>query len=143
MFNFLFLFILNISSLFNWIENSSYMMNTSWYYEYPNGNIETRIYTDKYFVVSIYNIKDKNFVSTKGGIYSADNGYYEVLEFNSLDSSSVGDTIFYSDFDIDIDDEIYVATGIRIDEIEFKVTLQEEPETNIYSKIFKVFNGYA
>ena len=59
MFNFLFLFILNISSLFNWIENSSYMMNTSWYYEYPNGNIETRIYTDNYFVVSIYNIKDK------------------------------------------------------------------------------------
>ena len=119
MFNFLFLFILNISSLNYGISDSSYMMNTSWYYQYPNGNIETRIYTDKYFVVSIYNIKDKNFVSTKGGIYSADNGYYEVLEFNSLDSSSVGDTIFYSDFDIDIDDEIYVATGIRIDEIEF------------------------
>ncbi|MDG2342063.1 MAG: hypothetical protein P8L24_03230 [Cytophagales bacterium] len=119
MFNFLFLFILNISSLNYGISDSSYMMNTSWYYQYLNGNIETRIYTDKYFVVSIYNIKDKNFVSTKGGIYSADNGYYEVLEFNSLDSSSVGDTIFYSDFDIDIDDEIYIATGIRIDEIEF------------------------
>ena len=102
MLNFLLSFIIYFYLLFNGISDSTYMMNTSWYYQYPNGNIETRIYTDKYFVVSIYNTENKNFVSTKGGIYSVDNGYYEVLEFNSLDSSSVDDTVFYSDFSIDV-----------------------------------------
>jgi hypothetical protein len=31
-----------------------------------------------------------------------EDGYYEVLEFNSLDSTSVGDTIYYSKIKVDI-----------------------------------------
>ena len=41
-----------------------------------------------------------------GGIYSIDNGYYEVLEFNSKDSSFVGDTIFYSNIKIKIKNDL-------------------------------------
>ena len=76
MFNILFLLILNTSSLSNGIENSS------WYRDI-NGINEVRIYSDKFFVVSKYDTKNKSFISTKGGIYSWDNGYYEILEFNS------------------------------------------------------------
>ena len=42
-----------------------------------------------------------------------------MLEFNSLDSSLVGDTIFYSDIKIDLDEENNLITGIRIGEVEY------------------------
>ena len=55
-------------------------------------HFEVRIYSDKFFTVVIYD--DNNiFISTSGGIYSTENGYYELLEYNSLDSSLVGDTL--------------------------------------------------
>ena len=113
MINFLFHILISLSYLFNPIES------TSWIYE-SNGINEVRIYSDNYFVVSNYNINNKKFISTKGGFYSFKNSkYYEVLEFNSLDSSLVGDTIFYSDIKIDLDEENNLITGIRIGEVEY------------------------
>ncbi len=113
MINFLFHILISLSYLFNPIER------TSWIYE-SNGINEVRIYSDNYFVVSNYNINNKKFISTKGGFYSFKNSkYYEVLEFNSLDSSLVGDTIFYSDIKIDLDEENNLITGIRIGEVEY------------------------
>ena len=113
MINFLFHILIPLSYLFNPIER------TSWIYE-SDGIKEVRIYSDNYFVVSNYNINNKKFISTKGGFYSFKNSkYYEVLEFNSLDSSLVGDTIFYSDIKIDLDEENNLITGIRIGEVEY------------------------
>jgi len=93
MFNFLFLFVVNIFSL----QNNAISL-PSWISTI--GDIqEVRIYSDNYFAVSKYNIEDNTFISAYGGLYFIDNNeYYEVLEFNSIDSSSVGDTIYYSDF---------------------------------------------
>ena len=113
MINFLFHILISLSYLFNPIER------TSWINE-SNGINQVRIYSDNYFVVSNYNINNKKFISTKGGFYSFKNSkYYEVLEFNSLDSSLVGDTIFYSDIKIDLDEENNLITGIRIGEVEY------------------------
>ncbi len=108
MFNILFLLILNTTSLSNGIENSS------WYRDI-NGVNEVRIYSDKFFVVSKYDTKNKTFISTKGGMYSWDNGYYEILEFNSSDSSSVGDTVYYSNVKINIknDSGKMVIDGVK------------------------------
>jgi hypothetical protein len=88
-------FILNIFSFSNPIENSSWI-------RLNNDIYEIRIYSDKYFAVSTYNIENNTFISALGGIYSMEDGYYEVLEFNSLDSTSVGDTIYYSKIKVDI-----------------------------------------
>jgi hypothetical protein len=88
-------FILNIFSFSNPIENSSWI-------RLNNDIYEIRIYSDKYFTVSTYNIENNTFISALGGIYSMEEGYYEVLEFNSLDSTSVGDTIYYSKIKVDI-----------------------------------------
>ena len=93
MLNFLFLFIFNISS----IQNNTISF-PSWISKIDDIQ-EVRIYSDNYFAVSKYNIEDNAFISAYGGLYSIDNNeYYEVLEFNSIDSSTVGDTIYYSDF---------------------------------------------
>jgi hypothetical protein len=88
-------FILNIFSFSNPIENSSWI-------RLNNDIYEIRIYSDKYFTVSTYNIENNTFISALGGIYSMEEGYYEVLEFNSLDSTSVGDTIYYSKIKVDV-----------------------------------------
>ena len=88
-------FILNIFSFSNPIENSSWI-------RLNNDIYEIRIYSDKYFAVSTYNIENNTFISALGGIYSMEEGYYEVLEFNSLDSTSVGDTIYYSKIKVDV-----------------------------------------
>ena len=78
MFNILFLLILNTSSLSNGIENSS------WYRDI-NGINEVRIYSDKFFVVSKYDTKNKTFISTKGGIYSDPNTYTQGLLLDQND----------------------------------------------------------
>ena len=88
-------FILIIFNFSNPIENSSWK-------RLDNGIFEVRIYSDKYFATSKYNIESNTFISALGGIYSMDEGYYEVLEFNSLDSTKVGDTIFYSKVKVDV-----------------------------------------
>ncbi|MAD59635.1 MAG: hypothetical protein CMB81_04805 [Flammeovirgaceae bacterium] len=88
-------FILNIFSFSNPIENSSWI-------RLNNDIYEIRIYSDKYFTVSTHNIENNTFISALGGIYSMEEGYYEVLEFNSLDSTSVGDTIYYSKIKVDV-----------------------------------------
>tara|TARA_B100000482_G_C12561007_1_gene280080 strand:+ start:386 stop:1084 length:699 start_codon:yes stop_codon:yes gene_type:complete len=108
MFNILFVLILNTSSLSNGIENSS------WYRDI-NGVIEVKIYSDKFFVVSKYDSNNKTFISTKGGRYSWDNGYYEILEFNSSDSTSVGDTVYYSNVKVNIknDSGKMIIDGIK------------------------------
>ena len=108
MFNILFLIILNTSSFFNEIKNSSWVRNI-------NGINEVRIYSDKFFVVSKYDATNKTFISTKGGKYSLDNGYYEVMEFNSSDTSSVGDTLYYSNVKINIkkDSGKMIIDGIK------------------------------
>ena len=84
---------LNINNLI-----SSDIQNTSWVFE-SDDDFEVRIYSDKFFTVARYN--NNIFISTFGGIFSTDNGYYEILEYNSLDSSLVGDTLFYSNVNIE------------------------------------------
>lgn len=80
---------------------SSEIKNTSWV-NIDSGIYELRIYSDNYFTVTKYSLQSKEFISTKGGFYSLDDRYYEVLEFNSEDSSSVGDTLYYSNIKIEL-----------------------------------------
>ena len=108
MLNFLF-FIFIISSFSNGIENTSWI-------RVDNGIYELRIYSDKYFALSKYNLDSKEFISTMGGSYSLEDGYYEVLEFNSMDSSTVGDTIFYSNIKIKMKND---SGNMKIDGKEF------------------------
>ena len=80
---------------------STEIKNTSWV-NIDSGIYELRIYSDSYFAVTKYNLKSKEFISTKGGLYTLDDRYFEVLEFNSEDSSSVGDTLYYSNIKIEL-----------------------------------------
>jgi hypothetical protein len=54
----------------------------------------TRIYTDQFFAVTTYNIKDKQFISTAGGRWKL-NGkeIVETIEFNSAKPNAVGTEI--------------------------------------------------
>lgn len=54
----------------------------------------TRIYTDQFFTVTVYNVKDKQFISTAGGRWRL-NGkeIVETFEFNSVTSDRVGTEI--------------------------------------------------
>ena len=95
MLNFFFFFLF---SFFYQINSSNPLKNTSWKYE-NNGIKEVRIYSDNFFSSTIYN--DKIFISTYGGKYLLnEDGYYEVVEFNSLDSSLVGDSVYFSNVSI-------------------------------------------
>ena len=114
MLNFLF-FIFIISSFSNGIENTSWI-------RVDNGIYELRIYSDKYFALSKYNLDSKEFISTMGGSYSLEDGYYEVLEFNSMDSSTVGDTIFYSNIKIKMKDD---SGNMKIDGKEFSKNIDK------------------
>ena len=114
MINFLF-FISIISSFSNGIENTSWI-------RVDNGIYELRIYSDKYFAISKYNLDSKEFISTMGGSYSLEDGYYEVLEFNSMDSSTVGDTIFYSNIKIKMKND---SGNMKIDGKEFSKNIDK------------------
>ena len=116
----LFIFIFfNINYIFpNEIENSSWTNEL-------NGVYEVRIYSDKYFSVAKYNIINNEFIGTSGGIYFYDNYYYEVQEFNSMDSSLVGDTIFYSNVKINI------KNGIRMMKIDGKTFIKSPDEEKL------------
>src|SRR5688500_333782 len=54
----------------------------------------TRIYTDRFFTVTVYNVKDKQFISTAGGRWTL-NGkeIVETHEFNSAKPDRVGTEI--------------------------------------------------
>ena len=114
MLNFLF-FIFIISSFSNGIENTSWI-------RVDNGIYELRIYSDKYFAISKYNLDSKEFNSTKGGAFSLEEGYYEVLEFKSMDSSTVGDTIFYSNIKIKMKND---SGNMKIDGKEFSKNIDK------------------
>ena len=114
MLNFLF-FIFIISSFSNGIENTSWI-------RVDNGIYELRIYSDKYFAISKYNLDSKEFISTMGGSYSLEDGYYEVLEFNSMDSSTVGDTIFYSNIKIKMKND---SGNMKIDGKEYSKNIDK------------------
>ena len=114
MLNFLF-FIFIISSFSNGIENTSWI-------RVDNGIYELRIYSDKYFAISKYNLDSKEFISTMGGSYALEDGYYEVLEFNSMDSSTVGDTIFYSNIKIKMKND---SGNMKIDGKEFSKNIDK------------------
>ena len=114
MLNFLF-FIFIISSFSNGIENTSWI-------RVDNGIYELRIYSDKYFAISKYNLDSKEFISTMGGSYFLEDGYYEVLEFNSMDSSTVGDTIFYSNIKIKMKND---SGNMKIDGKEFSKNIDK------------------
>ena len=95
---------------------SSEIKNTSWV-NIDSDIYELRIYSDNYFTVTKYNLQSKEFISTKGGFYSLDDRYYEVLEFNSEDSSSVGDTLYYSNIKIELkNDSCLLYTSDAADE---------------------------
>lgn len=51
----------------------------------------TRIYTDQFFVVTTYNVKDKQFISTAGGRWKLrGKEIVETIEFNSAKPDAVG-----------------------------------------------------
>ena len=115
MHSFFIFILLNINNFF-----SSDIQNTSWIFESEN-HFEVRIYSDKFFTVVRYD--DNNiFISTSGGIYSTENGYYELLEYNSLDSSLVGDTLFYSNVNIEA---INGKEFLKIDDKTFSKNIEE------------------
>lgn len=107
-----------ISIFFNF---SNEIENTSWIHS-DNGIYELRIYSDKYFSSTKYNLESKEFISTMGGLYSLEDVYYEVLEFNSKDSSKVGDTIFYSNIKIKMKND---SGSMKIDGKEFSKNTDE------------------
>tara|TARA_B100000287_G_scaffold245591_1_gene230962 strand:- start:4229 stop:4927 length:699 start_codon:yes stop_codon:yes gene_type:complete len=115
MLNILLFIISNLLSFSNGLENTSWISSN-------NGIYELRIYSDKYFSVSKYNLGSKEFISTMGGIYSLEDDYYEILEFNSMDSSKVGDTIFYSNIKIKIKND---SGSLKIDGKEFSKNIDE------------------
>ena len=41
------------------------------------------MFPDRYFVVSKYNTENNSFISAVGGIYLFNEGYSEILEFDS------------------------------------------------------------
>ena len=85
--------------------NSNYLKNTSWTFN-DNNEKEVRIYSDNFFSSTKYNQKNKRFISTYGGKYSFDDfGYYEIIEFNSMDSSQVGDTVHLSKVTLNLDND--------------------------------------
>ena len=85
--------------------NSNYLKNTSWTFN-DNNEKEVRIYSDNFFSSTKYNQKHKRFISTYGGKYLFDNnGYYEIMEFNSMDSSQVGDTVHLSKVTLTLDND--------------------------------------
>ena len=87
------------------IDNSNPLKNTSWENE-NHGMKEVRIYSDSFFSSTIYDKNNKRFISTCGGKYFLDeDGYYEVIEFNSMDSSLVSDTVYISKFSINLNNE--------------------------------------
>ena len=97
-------FIFLVSSLFNMDEANS-LKNTSWFLNDKNMN-EVRIYSDNFFSSTKYDKDNKKFLSTYGGTYLLDEeGYYEVIEFNSNDSSLVGDTIYISRISINLNND--------------------------------------
>ena len=103
MLNFFFFFLF---SFFHQINSSNPLKNTSWKYE-NNGIKEVRIYSDNFFSSTIYN--DKIFISTYGGKYLLnEDGYYEVVEFNSLDSSLVGDSVYFSNVSINYNKKLII-----------------------------------
>jgi len=85
--------------------NSNYLKNTSWTFN-DNNETEVRIYSDNFFSSTKYNQKNKRFISTYGGKYLFDNNeYYEIIEFNSMDSSQVGDTVYLSKVTLKLDND--------------------------------------
>ena len=97
-------FIFLVSSLFN-MDEANPLKNTSWFLNDKNMN-EVRIYSDNFFSSTKYDKDNKKFLSTYGGAYLLDEeGYYEVIEFNSNDSSLVGDTIYISRISINLNND--------------------------------------
>lgn len=53
-----------------------------------------KIVTDSYFTIAYYDLAEKKFAGTEGGIYSNNEGnLMETIEFNSMDSTKVGSVI--------------------------------------------------
>ena len=87
------------------MDEASPLKNTSWFLNDKNMN-EVRIYSDNFFSSTKYDKDNKKFLSTYGGTYLLDEeGYYEVIEFNSNDSSLVGDTIYISRISINLNND--------------------------------------
>ena len=87
------------------MDEANPLKNTSWFLNDKNMN-EVRIYSDNFFSSTKYDKDNKKFLSTYGGTYLLDEeGYYEVIEFNSNDSSLVGDTIYISRISINLNND--------------------------------------
>jgi len=97
-------FIFLVLSLFN-MDEANPLKNTSWFLNNKSMN-EVRIYSDNFFSSTKYDKDNKKFLGTYGGTYLLDEeGYYEIIEFNSNDSSLVGDTIYISRISINLNND--------------------------------------
>ena len=97
-------FIFLVLSLF-YMDEANPLKNTSWFLNNKSIN-EVRIYSDNFFSLTKYDKDNKKFISTYGGTYLlGEEGYYEVVEFNSNDSSLVGDTIYISRISINLNND--------------------------------------
>ena len=98
-----FLFFL-VLSFFN-MDEANPLKNTSWFLNNKSIN-EVRIYSDNFFSSTKYDKDNKKFISTYGGTYVlGEEEYYEVIEFNSSDSSLVGDTIYISSINLNVNND--------------------------------------
>lgn len=109
------------------LDVSNPLQNTSWVHE-KNTLKEVRIYSDSFFSSTIYNEDNQKFISTYGGNYLLDEGgYYEVIEFNSIDSSLVGDTVYISRLSINLNHE----NGLmKLDDIKYNKTINYNSSLN-------------
>ena len=99
MINFFIFFL--VLSFFN-MDEANPLKNTSWFLNNKSIN-EVRIYSDNFFSATKYDKDNKKFISTYGGTYVlGKEGYSEVIEFNSSDSSLVGDTIYISSINLNV-----------------------------------------
>lgn len=76
--------------------------------------ITTRIYTEKFFSVAVYNVKEKKFEGTYGGSYIlTGNELVEAIEFNTWTPADAG-TVKKSNISLEKDRLVYVEINFTL-----------------------------
>ena len=96
-------------AVLTFITGVIFIMNTAYSHRYINVELsgayqlnkdlreEVVIFADGYFTHTVFNKKDKKFISTRGGVYTIDDEDLIVqYEFNTMDTDQVGREIKYT-----------------------------------------------
>lgn len=86
----IFFILFTILSSFHFPSISTKSLIGAWELE-SGSTLKTKIYSEKYFSVAMYNPKEKTFQGTAGGSWHVDNGQIvEKFEFHTVDPEKVG-----------------------------------------------------